>query len=122
MPDYKVYIPEAKAPLLYQYKEQFGKDASGMVVGFMENALANASAASSSKDPATLSLDQIYETYFGDIENENTFLCLFETRESARSALKNRVEILSRKHPGICPDVLAQFRKNHPKLAKIQET
>jgi len=118
MPDYKVYIPEAKAPLLYQYKEQFGKDASVMIVGFMENALAGAGQIEQKK-PAATSIDHIYETYFGDIESEKAFLYLFDTRESAKLALKNRTDILYKKHPGIYLDVIAQFKENYPKLAAI---
>jgi len=118
MPDYKVYIPEGKAPLLYQYKEQFGKDASGMIVAFMENALTNTSQIGR-QNPAAASIDHIYETYFGDIESENAFLYLFESRESAKLALKNRADILFKKHPGIYLDVIAQFKENYPKLAAI---
>ena len=124
MPDYKVYIPEAKAPLLYQYKEQFGKDASNMIVGFMENALINTNATinQSSTNQGVPSIDHIYQTYFGDIENEHAFLYIFENRESARLALKNRAEILYKKHPDIYLDVIAQFKEQHPNLAKIQGT
>ena len=118
MPDYKVYIPEGKAPLLYQYKEQFGKDASGMIVGFMEKALENI-ASIGQQNPAATSDQDIYQIYFGDIESENTFLYLFETRESARLALKNRTDILAKKHPDLYLDVIAQFKENYPRLAKI---
>ncbi len=118
MPDYKVYIPEAKAGVLYQYKEQFGKDASAGIVVFMEKALAGTSQIGR-KNPAAASLDDIYQTYFGDIESENAFLYLFETRESAKLAIKNRADILYKKHPGIYLDVIAQFKENYPKLAKI---
>ena len=116
MPDYKVYIPEGKAPLLYQYKEQFGKDASSMIVSFMENALANTTG---QPNPAASAPETIYQTYFGDIESENAFLCLFETRESVRLAIKKRTDTLAKKHPGIYPGVIAQFKENYPKLAKI---
>ena len=115
MPDYKVYIPEAKAPLLYQYKEQFGKDASSMVVGFMETALA----AAAKQNPAATSDQDIYQIYFGDIESENAFLYLFETRESAKLALKNRMDILAQKHSDIYLDIIAQFKEHYPKLAKL---
>lgn len=118
MPDYKVYIPEAKAPLLYQYKEQFGKDASSMVVGFMEKALEN-TAFTGKQNPAATSDQDIYQIYFGDIESENAFLYLFETRESAKTALKNRMDILAQKHPDIYLDVIAQFKEHYPKLAKL---
>ncbi|NCB27675.1 MAG: hypothetical protein EOM62_19820 [Bacteroidia bacterium] len=118
MPDYKVYIPEGKAPLLYQYKEQFGKDASTMIVAFMEKALAGTSQIGR-QNPATASLNDVYQTYFGDIESEKAFLYLFETRESAKLALKNRADILYKKHPGIYLDVIAQFKENYPKLAAI---
>ncbi|HJJ30112.1 MAG TPA: hypothetical protein O0W87_03850 [Methanocorpusculum sp.] len=118
MPDYKVYIPEAKAPLLYQYKEQFGKDASAGIVAFMEKALAN-TASIGQQNPAASSQNDIYQIYFGDIENENAFLYLFETRESAKLALKNRTDILAKKHPDIYLDVIAQFKENYPRLAKI---
>ena len=118
MPDYKVYIPEAKAPLLYQYKEQFGKDASPRIVAFMEKALTNAGQIGR-QNPAASTAHDIYQIYFGDIESEKAFLSLFETRENAKLALKNRTDILYKKHPGIYLDVIAQFKKTYPKLAKI---
>ncbi len=84
----------------------------------MEKALAGTSQIGR-KNPAAASLDDIYQTYFGDIESENAFLYLFETRESAKLAIKNRADILYKKHPGIYLDVIAQFKENYPKLAKI---
>ena len=115
MPDYKIYIPEAKAPVLYQFKEQFGKDASGMIVDFIENVLRDAG----SSETITCSADQIHQTYFGDIESEKAFLYLFDTRESAKLAIKNRLDALYQKHPDIYLDVLAQFKETYPNLAKI---
>ncbi len=86
MPDYKVYVPEAKAAVLYQYKEQFGKGGSGMIVGFMENALANTDK-TGRQNPVASTAHDIYQIYFGDIESEKAFLYLFDTRESAGLAL-----------------------------------
>ena len=119
MPDYKVYIPEAKAGLLYQYKEQFGKDASAGIVAFMEKALANTSAVSTCRDQAAPSIDHIYETYFGDIENEREFSDLLGGRENMKAALLNRTAELCKKYPDIYPEVIAQFKENYPRLAKI---
>ncbi len=39
MPDYRVYVPESKSQVMYQFKEQFGKEGSSMVVNFMEGSL-----------------------------------------------------------------------------------
>ncbi|WP_319378212.1 hypothetical protein [uncultured Methanocorpusculum sp.] len=113
MPDYKVYVPEAKAAVLYQYKEQFGKGGSGMIVGFMENAVGGAR-------EGPVPIDEVYHTYFGDIENERQFLSLFSDRQSAETAILNRSADLFSKHPDIYTDVIAQFKKNHPKFAKIK--
>ena len=116
MPDFKIYIPEAKVAVLYQYKEQFGKDGSGMIMTFMENAL---------NEPGKekiASIDTVFDSYFGDIENENSFLYLFETRESAHDALKNRSNALYQKYPDIYLDVIAQFKEKFPKFANIKGT
>lgn len=113
MPDYKIYIPEAKTAVLYQYKELFGKGGSGMIVGFMENAVGGAR-------ESHVPIDEVYHKYFGDIENERQFLSLFPDRQSAETAILNRSTDLCSKHPDIYPDVIAQFKKNHPKFAKIK--
>ena len=115
MPDYKVYIPEAKAPLLYQYKEQFGKDASNMIVGFMENAI---------NDPVgtnpAASIDHIYDIYFGDITDEHEFIHLLGGKQSAETAINNRSIELYKKYPDIYLDVIAQFKEKFPKFANIK--
>ena len=118
MPDYKIYIPEAKAPVMYQFKEQFGKESSGMILSFMETSL--------SRDPVPQKAEDqkqdpglIYDTFFGDIESEKAFLYLFDTRESAKLAIKNRLDALYQKHPDLYLDVIAQFKEKYPNLAKI---
>ena len=113
MPDYKVYVPEAKAAVLYQYKEQFGKGGSGMIVGFMENVVGGTR-------EGPVPIDEVYHTYFGNIENERQFLSLFSDRQSAETAILNCSADLFSKHPDIYTDFIAQFKKNHPKFAKIK--
>ncbi len=116
MPDYKVYIPEAKAGLLYQYKEQFGKDASPMIVGFMEQSVIQTPKIRENPEETTRF---IYEIYFGDIENEREFSDLLGGRENMKAALLNRTAELCKKYPDIYPEVIAQFKENYPRLAKI---
>jgi hypothetical protein len=116
MPDYKVYIPEAKAGLLYQYKEQFGKDASPMIVGFMEQSVVQTPKIRENPEETTRF---IYEIYFGDIENEREFSDLLGGRENMKAALLNRTAELCKKYPDIYPEVIAQFKENYPRLAKI---
>ncbi len=116
MPDYKIYIPEGKAAVLYQYKEQFGKDASGMIVSFMENTVRN----SGSPEPKNSSADEIYETYFGDILTAGDFTDLLGGRQKAENAIVNRSDRLYRQHPGIYSAVIAKFKEKHPNFAKIK--
>jgi len=116
MPDYKVYIPEAKAPLLYHYKEQFGKDASGMIVSFMEQSLTQTPGIRKNSRKTT---GCIYEIYFGDIKNEREFSDLLGGRENMKAALLNRTAELCKKYPALYPEVIAQLNKDHPNLAKI---
>ena len=115
MPDYKIYVPEAKAPILYQFKEQFGKDASGMIADFIETSVMDAG----TREQDLFPTDEIYDIYFGDIESEKACLYLFETRESAKLAIKNRLDALYQKHPDLYLDVIAQFKEKYPNLAKI---
>jgi hypothetical protein len=119
MPDYKVYIPEAKASVMYRFKEQFGRESSGMILSFMETSL------SADPEPKKTKADTpdpglIYDTFFGDIQNERQFLSLFGDRQSAETAIQNRSADLFSKHPDIYTDVIAQFKKNHPNFANIK--
>ena len=116
MPDYKVYIPEAKAGLLYQFKEQFGKDASPMIVGFMEQSIVQTPKIREKPRETTRF---IYEIYFGDIKNEREFSDLLGGRENMKAALLNRTAELCKKYPALYPEVIAQLNKDHPNLAKI---
>ena len=116
MPDYKVYIPEAKAGLLYQYKEQFGKDASPMIVGFMEQSVDQTPKLRENPEETPRF---IYEIYIGDIEHEREFSDLLGGRENMKAALLNRTAELCKKYPDIYPEVIAQFKENYPRLAKI---
>ena len=119
MPDYKVYIPEAKAPLLYQYKEHFGKNASVMVVEFMENALMGKEITA---ENMAAEISRVYDIYFGDINDEREFMHLLGGKKSAETAINNRSIELYKKYPDIYLDVIAQFKEQHPNLAKIQGT
>ena len=115
MPDYKVYIPEAKAPILYQYKEHFGKNASCMVVEFMENSLTGKETAAENMGAE---ISRVYEIYFGDISDEREFIHLLGGKQSAETAINNRSIELYKKYPDIYLDVIAQFKEHHPNLAK----
>jgi len=117
MPDYRVYIPEAKAPVLYQFKEQFGKDGSPMVVNFMEERLTAAGQTSGNKETE---ISRIFELYFGDIENERNFIDLLSSRENAEAAVIHRSDELYRKYPELYLDVIAQFKEKYPKFAEIK--
>ena len=119
MPDYKIYIPEAKAPVMYQFKEQFGKESSGMILSFMETSLSRDPVLQKAEDQKP-DIGLIYDTFFGDIETEHQFLSLFSDRQSAETAILNRSTDLFSKHPDIYLDVIAQFKKNYPKFAKIK--
>ncbi len=119
MPDYKIYIPEAKAPVMYRFKEQFGRESSGMILSFMETSLSGDQEPQKTKED-TPDPGLIYDAFFGDIQNERQFLSLFSDRQSAETAILNRSAALSGKHSDIYPDVIAQFKKNHPNFAQIK--
>lgn len=53
MPEFRVYIPESKSGVMYQFKEQFGKEGSSMIVTFMEEALTGKSVAPENPEAET---------------------------------------------------------------------
>ncbi|WP_319378821.1 hypothetical protein [uncultured Methanocorpusculum sp.] len=116
MPDFRVYVPESKIRVMYQFKEQFGKDGSPMIVTFMEESLNGNVAAPENQEEKTA---RIYDLYFGDITNEREFVRLLGGRKSAEAAVINRCTELSRKYPDIAGDVIEKFKENHPNYKKI---
>ncbi|MEA5037423.1 hypothetical protein SDC9_20310 [bioreactor metagenome] len=116
MPDFRVYVPESKSGIMYQFKEQFGKEGSSMIVTFMEESLTGKSAAPKNPEAETA---RIFDLYFGDIITEREFSRLLGGRKSAEAAVINRCAELSRKYPDISGDVIEKFKENHPNFAKI---
>ena len=116
MPDFRVYVPESKSGIMYQFKEQFGKEGSSMIVTFMEESLTGKSAAPKNPEAETA---RIFDLYFGDIITEREFSRLLGGRKSAEAAVINRCAELSRKYPDISGDVIEKFNETHPTFAKI---
>lgn len=80
MPEFRVYIPESKSGVMYQFKEQFGKEGSPMIVTFMEESLTGNVADPKNQGAETA---RIFDLYFGDITNEREF-SVFLAEEKAR--------------------------------------
>ncbi|ABN07626.1 hypothetical protein Mlab_1461 [Methanocorpusculum labreanum Z] len=116
MPEFRVYVPESKSGIIYQFKEQFGKEGSPMIVNFMEESLTGNVAAPENLKAKTA---RIYDLYFGDITNEREFARLLGGRKSAEAAVINRCAEHSRKYPDISGDVIEKFKQKHPNFAKI---
>ena len=116
MPEFRVYIPESKSGVMYQFKEQFGKEGSPMIVSFMEESLTGKSAVPEKGEEKAA---RIYDLYFGDIINEREFTRLLGGRKSAETAVINRCEELRKKYSDISSDVIEMFKENHPNFAKI---
>lgn len=116
MPEFRVYIPESKSGVMYQFKEQFGKEGSSMIVTFMEESLTGKMADTENQGAETA---RIFDLYFGDITNEREFSRLLGGRKSAEAAVINRCAELRRKYPDIADDVIEKFNEKHPNFAKI---
>lgn len=116
MPEFRVYVPESKSGIMYQFKEQFGKEGSPMIVTFMEESLTGNVDASENLEAKT---SRIYDLYFGDITNEHEFARLLGGRKSAETAVINRCAELRKKYSDISSDVIEMFKENHPNFAKI---
>lgn len=117
MPDYRVYVPETKASVLYQFKEQFGKEGSPMVVNFMEAAITGKEITAENMGTE---ISRVYKIFFGDIDDEREFIHLLGGKTSASIAIENRSIELYKKYPDIYLDVIEQLKKNHPNLAKTK--
>ena len=116
MPEFRVYIPESKSGVMYQFKEQFSKEGSSMIVTLMEESLIGKAITDENQGAETA---RTYDLYFGDIITEREFSRLLGGRKSAEAAVINRCAELSRKYPDISGDVIEKFKENHPNFAKI---
>ena len=110
-----MYVPESKSQVMYQFKEQFGKEGSSMVVNFMEGSLIGKKITVENKNAE---IARLYDIYFGDISDEREFTHLLGGRKSAETAVRSRHFELNKKYPDIYEDVIAKFKENHPNLAK----
>jgi len=115
MPDFRVYVPESKAAVMYQFKEQFGKEGSPMVLNFMEESIMGKEITAENMGAE---IARVYDIYFGDISDEREFTHLLGGRKSAETAVSNRFAELNKKYPDIYLDIIAKFKENYPNLAK----
>ena len=64
---------------------------------------------------------KIFNKKFADFQKEADIRTVFETKDAARPALKNRLTELKRAHPNEFKELAELFRKRYPAYADITE-
>ena len=64
---------------------------------------------------------KIFNKKFADFQKEADIRTVFETKDAARPALKNRLAELKRAHPNEFKELAEHFRKRYPAYADITE-
>ena len=64
---------------------------------------------------------KIFDRKFADFQTEADIRKVFETKDAAKPALKNRLAELRRAHPKEFEQLKDQFKKRYPAYAKLTE-
>ena len=65
--------------------------------------------------------EAVFHRKFADFKTEADIRTVFETKDAARPALKNRLTELKRAHPNEFKELAELFRKRYPAYADITE-
>ena len=73
------------------------------------------------QETATANIKQIFDRKFADFTTEADIRIVFETKQAAEPALKNRLAELKRAHPIEFEELKDIFKKRYPVYAKLTE-
>ena len=73
------------------------------------------------EETAPANIKQIFDRKFADFQTEADIRTVFETKQAAEPALKNRLAELKRAHPKEFEQLKDQFKKRYPAYAKLTE-
>ena len=73
------------------------------------------------QETATANIKQIFDRKFADFTTEADIRIVFETKQAAEPALKNRLAELKRAHPIEFEELKDIFKKRYPAYAKLTE-
>ena len=73
------------------------------------------------EETAPANIKQIFDRKFADFQTEADIRTVFETKQAAEPALKNRLAELKKAHPKEFSELVGLFRKRYPAYAKLTE-
>ena len=109
----------------------FGDDEEGLLregkaeienlSAFFKDALKKRLKESKKTEEQGINSQKIFDRKFADFQTEADIRKVFETKDAAKPALKNRLAELKRAHPKEFEQLKDQFKKRYPAYAKLTE-